>query len=91
MSGDAPAMKIGRWLSRSAWDSSAAIKNAVANDRPRYVKVRFGPARGGALHTTYRSGSRMIFGLYESEVAPYLRRYVHSGDHCYDIGAADGY
>lgn len=33
----------------------------------------------------------MIFGLYESEVAPYVRRYVHAGDHCYDIGAAEGY
>lgn len=90
-SGDTPAVKIGRWLSRSAWAAAAAIKNAVVSDRPRYVTVRFGPARGGVLHTIYRSGSRMIFGLYESEVAPYLRRYVHSGDRCYDIGAADGY
>ena len=84
-------MKIGQWLSRSAWSSVAAIKNTVVSDRPRHVKVRCGPARGGVIHTTYRSGSRMIFGLYEIEVAPYLRRYVQSGDHCYDIGAADGY
>ena len=91
MSGDTGAVKILRRLSRFAWDSMATIKNAVVNDHPRYVKVRWGPARGGVLHTSYRYGSRMIFGLYESEVAPYVRRYVHAGDHCYDIGAADGY
>lgn len=91
MSGDSGATKIGQWLSRSAWGSVAAMKNAVVSDQPRYIKVRWGPARSGILHTTYRYGSRRIFGLYESEVAPYVRRYVHAGDHCYDIGAADGY
>lgn len=43
------------------------------------------------MYTTYRYGSRMLFGLYESEIASYVRRYVHAGDDCYDLGAADGY
>ena len=85
------AVTLGHWLSRSAWYWVATIKNAVVTDQRRYLKVRCGPARGGVLYTTYLYGSRMIFGLYESEVASYVRRYVHAGDQCYDIGAADGY
>lgn len=82
---------IGGWLAGALWSVAAAIKNAIVSDQPRYLKVRRGPARGAILRTTYRWGSRTIFGLYESEITRYLRRYVNSGDVCYDIGAAGGY
>jgi len=50
--GDIPVVKSGRWLTRSTWNAASAIKNAVANDRPCYLTVPFGPARGGGLYTT---------------------------------------
>jgi hypothetical protein len=78
-------------LLRSARDLAAAFKNSVVSDRPRSLRVRWGPARGGILQNSYRYGSRKILGIYEGALAPYFRRYVRSGDHCYDIGAADGY
>lgn len=82
---------IGGRLAGTLWSVAAAIKNTIVSDQPRYLKVRHGPAKGAILRTTYRWGSRTIFGLYESEMAPYLRRYVNSRDVCYDIGAAGGY
>jgi hypothetical protein len=79
------------WIYTAAWASVAAVKNSVVSDHPDYRKVRAGPARGAILHTSYRHGSRAIFGWYESEVARYVRRYLRTGDICYDIGAAGGY
>jgi precorrin-6B methylase 2 len=73
------------------WAAVAAVKNAVVRDEPRYFKVRLGVAKGAILFTNPRYGSRMLFGLYEVEIAPYLRKYVRRGDVCYDIGAAGGY
>ena len=78
-------------LSRAAWALVATIKNAFVSDRRRYLKIRRGPARGALLYTSYRFGTRMVFGFYESELTPYVRRFVRRGDVCYDIGAADGY
>lgn len=77
--------------SRAFWRGFAALKNAVVSNRRRYYKVRAGIAKGAILYTSARYGSRMLFGLYESEIASYMRHYVRSGDVCYDIGAADGY
>jgi predicted RNA methylase len=73
------------------WAAVAAVKNAVVRDEPRYFKVRRGVAKGAILFTNPRYGSRMLFGLYEIEIAPFLRKYVRRGDVCYDIGAAGGY
>lgn len=79
------------WFYAAVWAALAGVKNAVVSDTPRYLKVRAGPARGAMLFTTYRCGTRQLLGVYESEIIPYLKRYVRAGDVCYDIGAAGGY
>ena len=76
---------------RSAWALLAAVKNAVVPDETREYRVRAGIARGAYLRTNLRYGTRMLFGLYEGEIASWVRRFIHPGDVCYDIGAADGY
>jgi hypothetical protein len=69
----------------------ARLKNLLVSDAPRYRRVLFGPAKGAVIYKSLRSGAREIFGIYEREVTPYLRRYVKTADCCYDIGSADGY
>jgi len=91
MSREDVSHKIAGWCGLVAWGAVAALKNSVVREEPRYLKVRLGPARGAVLYTTYRHGSRMILGLYESELTSYVRRYVRPGDVCYDIGSAGGY
>jgi hypothetical protein len=76
---------------RSAWAVLAAIKNAVVPDETRDYRIRAGIARGAFLRTNLRYGTRMLFGLYEGEIASWTRRFVRPGSVCYDIGAADGY
>ncbi len=78
-------------LARAAWSALAAVKNALVSDRSRDRRVWAGPARGAILHTNYRKGTRELLGLYEGELTPWVRRYVHRGDVCYDVGAAGGY
>lgn len=79
------------WFYAGAWTLLAAIKNAVVSAEPRYRRVKAGPARGATLYTSYRYGTRTLLGLFESELIPYLKRYVHPGSVCYDIGAYGGY
>ena len=83
--------RVAARMARAAWQVVAAIKNALVSDASRDLKARWGPARGAVVHTSYRYGLRKLFGLYESEVLPYVRRYVRPGDVCWDIGAAEGY
>jgi len=78
-------------VARAAWRTIAAIKNALVSDQSRDLRVWAGPARGAVLHTNYRKGTRELFGLYEVELTPYVRRYVRPRDVCYDVGAAGGY
>ena len=78
-------------VTRAAWRAVAAIKNALVSDRSRDLTVWAGPARGAVLHTNYRKSTRELFGLYEVELTPYVRRYVKPRDVCYDVGAAGGY
>ena len=78
-------------VARAAWRALAAIKNALVSDRSRDLKVWAGPARGAVLHTNYRKGTRELFGLYEMELTPYVKRYVRPRHVCYDVGAAGGY
>jgi hypothetical protein len=78
-------------VARAAWRAVATIKNALVSDRSRDLKVWAGPARGAVLHTNFRKGTRELFGLYELELTPYVRRYVRPRDVCYDVGAAGGY
>lgn len=82
---------IGRKVVRAAWTALAGVKNALVSDRSRDLKVWAGPARGAILHSNYRRGTRELFGLYEIELAPYVKRYVKPRDVCFDVGAAGGY
>jgi hypothetical protein len=67
------------------------VKNAVVRDEMRYRRLRLGLARGCFLPINLRHQSRWLLGLYEPEIAKYVRRWARPGDVCYDIGAAQGY
>ena len=61
---------------------------------PRAVcprRILFGPAAGVVMNIDFAHQARMFFGLYEMELAPYLRRLVRPGSRCFDVGAHVGY
>lgn len=68
-----------------------SIKNSLVPEETSYRRIPFGIARGCMLPINFRSQFRVYFGLYEREIRRIVKSYVHSGDRCYDIGAADGY
>ncbi len=60
-------------------------------DETQHHKVMFGICRGNYLPMNLRRNVRLVFGLFELEIAGYVRRYVKPGYCCYDIGAGHGY
>ncbi len=72
-----------RWAGRS-------VKQFLP-DETRHYRIRFGICRGNYLPMNLRRNVRVLFGLYEPEIAGYVRRYVRAGSCCYDIGAGYGY
>jgi hypothetical protein len=53
--------------------------------------VLFGPGRGLRFWLDFEHQLRFGFGLYESELAPWLRRLSDPGRVAYDVGADIGY
>ncbi len=43
------------------------------------------------MESDHEHGLRTAFGLYERELIQHLKRLVHRGDCCYDVGASTGY
>lgn len=68
-----------------------STKARLLSDEPRYRRVRWGIARGCHLPIRLRSQLRLLVGLYEIEIAPYVVKLVVRGATCFDIGAAHGY
>ena len=83
--------RIAGHVSRAGWALIARVKNALVPEEPQYYTVRAGIAKGAVLFTSARFSTRLLFGLYESEIADCVRRSVHPGSVCYDIGGAEGY
>lgn len=63
----------------------------ILPDELRHYKVMFGICRGNYLPMNLRRNIRVKFGIYEPEIAGYVRRYATPGSCCYDIGAQYGY
>jgi hypothetical protein len=68
-----------------------SVKNAFVRDETRYRRLRFGLARGCFFPINPHHQFRWLLGLYEPEIAKYVRRLAAPGLVCYDIGAAQGY
>lgn len=56
-----------------------------------YRKILLGPAAGVKVRIDFAHQSRLYFGLYEYELAPYFRELIYPGAKCFDVGGADGY
>jgi precorrin-6B methylase 2 len=60
-------------------------------DEIRHHKVVFGLCRGNYLPMNLRRNVRVLFGLYELEIARYVRDFAQPGSCCFDVGANTGY
>jgi precorrin-6B methylase 2 len=70
---------------------SAALSRAFPTGVTRYRKVKFGLAKGCCLPIDLTGQLRLLFGVYEPEIAGRVASYVSRTSCCYDIGAAIGY
>jgi predicted RNA methylase len=71
--------------------SVGRFKDLLVADETRYRRVLFGVCKGNYLPMNLRYRMRTLLGLYEPEIAGYVRAYARPGVVCYDAGAADGY
>jgi precorrin-6B methylase 2 len=86
------ARETPRLTSQPRWLRFARrLKNLFVRDEAQFRRLRFGLARGCYVPVNLRHQFRWIFGFYEPEIAPFVRKFVRPGDLCYDIGAAQGY
>jgi Methyltransferase FkbM domain len=63
----------------------------LAGDPGRPRRLPFGLGHGLRLEIDPTSPFDMYLGLYEFELAPYVREFCTPGARCFDIGAFDGY
>jgi len=68
-----------------------AIKSRVVNNEMRYRKVAWGLARGCYLPINLQGQLRIWIGIYEIEIARYIKALVENVNTCFDIGASYGY
>jgi len=76
---------------RLALRSLAGLKDLLVPNETRYRRVLFGICKDNLLPLNLRYRTRVLLGLYEIEIAKYVRTYTRPGICCYDVGAADGY
>jgi precorrin-6B methylase 2 len=68
-----------------------SLKEYFLRDEVRYRRVMFGICRGSYIPLNLRRNIRVKFGIYELEVAGYVKKFARPGACCYDIGASHGY
>lgn len=59
--------------------------------KPKYYKIKTGPAKDLYLYLALRSGLKKYLGIYENKQAGIMARSVSKGDHCFDLGSHVGY
>lgn len=69
----------------------ASLKRILLPGGTSPQTVLFGPGAGAVMDIDFAHQARMYFGLYETEIAPHLRRLVRPGYRCFDVGANVGY
>lgn len=67
------------------------VKNLLIKDEVKYLKTSFGICKGYYLPINFTHDTMMYLGLFECEIAKYIKRYVTKGSCCYDVGSAEGY
>jgi hypothetical protein len=68
-----------------------AVKRRLFPGERRPLRVRHGPARGIRFLGTRQHDLRREFGVWESELTPWYRRWITPGRVVWDVGAHDGY
>ena len=68
----------------------ALLKAPLPSGR-RVRTIPFGPARGLEFTIDFDRHLRFFLGLYETELAPWLKRFAAPGTVAYDVGADVGY
>ena len=70
------------------------IKSALKALLPRgsrYRRILFGPAAGAHMPIDFAYQTRLFLGIYEQELWPHFRAFLHPGMKAFDIGGQDGY
>lgn len=67
------------------------LLKSLLPDRPLPLRIWLGPFRGARVVMNPRCSLRKMFGLYEHELNPWLRRAVSRVTRVLDVGANDGY
>lgn len=67
------------------------LKRRMLPQGPRPRRVLWGPGRGLVLELDFEYQLRFYLGLYEAEIAGWLRKFCASGRRAYDVGADIGY
>jgi len=58
---------------------------------PSLRTIPLGLARGLRMEIDFSYQSRLYLGVFESELAPWYRRFCTPGATCFDVGAREGY
>src|SRR5665213_1411312 len=67
------------------------IKRLLLPSNRKVRRIRAGVARGLWLPMSYQSDLRMMFGVFERPLIPWVRRFFANSLVAYDIGNAEGY
>src|SRR3979411_557142 len=68
-----------------------ALQKSILPDRSQSTRILCGPFRGAVIVLNPRNSLRKIFGLYEHELNPWLKKVLPRVTRVLDVGANDGY
>src|SRR5262245_56742557 len=68
-----------------------SLRNYIIPDRAQAMRILSGPFRGARIVMNPRNSLRKMFGLYEHELNPWLKKALPRVTRVLDIGANDGY
>jgi hypothetical protein len=68
-----------------------ALGKSVLPDRPKAMRILFGPFRGAVVVMNPRTSLRKLLGIYEHELNPWLKKVLPRVTRVLDVGANDGY
>src|SRR5919199_71109 len=80
-----PAMR------RARFGVQRRLKRLLFRSEPQVRRLPFGLPRGLRLEVDLRGYWYFYMGLYEIELARYVRDLCRPGSRCYDVGTQDGY
>jgi Methyltransferase FkbM domain len=72
-------------------EMASVIPKFVFADRAQSIRILRGPFRGAIVVMNPRNSLRKVFGLYEHELNPWIKRVLPRVTKVLDVGANDGY